>query len=260
MPNLVKTSTTASDNFAGWTSGVEGHERPQSAGIIQGSLVKFTNNSTWVTRDEEEISPDRELVPVDMPRITQKWEGGKPVETRVLQPGEKFPDVDALNAAIPREEWEKGPDGQERGPHQNQFLVYLLDLKTMDRFTFATGTVGGSIAISELKDRLVWMRKLRGANVFPVVTLSDVFMNTKFGGRQRPHFAIVRWVRLGGEGASEAPALPAPAEAAPLPEVSSPSMAADDGFLNDTLDDIGTEVAEPPKPAKVTKIGKKRVA
>jgi hypothetical protein len=259
MSALVKTERPA-DGFAGWTGDVEGRERSDNAGIIQGMLVKFTNNSTWVTRDEEEIAPDRELVPVDMPRITQRWEGGKPIETRILAPGEKFPDVDALNAAIPQDQWEEGPDGNRRGPYQNQCLVYLLDLKTMDRFTFATGTMGGTIAISELKDKLVWMRKVRGPNVFPVVTLGDVFMNTRFGGRQRPHFAIVRWVRLGGEGAGEAPALPAPAEAAPLPEVSSPPTAADDGFLNDDIGDIGTEVSEPTKPPKVTKIGKKKVA
>ena len=252
MNSLVRTNQPA-DGFTGWTGDVEGRARPQSAGIIQGVLVKFTNNSTWVTRDEEEIAPDRELVPVDFPRITQKWEGGRPVETRILEPGEKFPDVDALNEAIPREEWEKGPDGQERGPHQNQCLVYLLDLKTMDRLTFATGTVGGSIAIREVTDRTNWMRRMRGANVFPVVTLSDTFMNTKFGGRQRPHFQIVRWVRLGGEGAGEAPALPAP-EATALPVVDAPSMAED---LNDTLDDIGTVGSEPPKPPKGQKIKKK---
>jgi hypothetical protein len=35
--------------------------------------------------------------------------------------------------------------------------------------------------------------------VYPVVSLSDKFMNTRFGGRQRPHFLIKNWIRLGGE-------------------------------------------------------------
>ena len=38
------------------------------------------------------------------------------------------------------------------------------------------------------------MRRLRGQHVYPVVTLSNTFMNTKHGGRQRPHFVIKRWV------------------------------------------------------------------
>jgi hypothetical protein len=34
-------------------------------------------------------------------------------------------------------------------------------------------------------------------------------MKTKWGGRQRPHFQIVHWVRLGGEG-GKVEALPPP--------------------------------------------------
>jgi len=79
----------------------------------------------------------------------------------------------------------------------------------MDKYTFATGTTGGRIAIRELRDKLVWMRRLRGPNVYPVITLADKFMNTKYGGRQRPHFVIRRWVRLGGDG-GEVEALPPP--------------------------------------------------
>ena len=67
----------------------------------------------------------------------------------------------------------------------------------MDRYTFPTGTVGGQIAVRELVDKTKWMRKLRGANVYPVTTLSDTFMPTRFGGRQRPHFEIKRWISFG---------------------------------------------------------------
>jgi hypothetical protein len=136
----------------------------------------------------------------------------------------------------------------------------LLDLKTMDRFTFATGTTGGRIAIGELRDKLVWMRRVRGPNVYPVVTLGDVFMKTRYGGRQRPHFQIVRWVRLGGEGAGEAAALPAPAQ--PVAADSPPLVPGPTEDLNDSVSDIGCEeVSEPVKPPKVVKVGaKKKVA
>src|SRR5206468_11998745 len=64
-----------------------------------------------------------------------------------------------------------------------------------------------------------WMRKFRGAHVYAVVTLSDTFMNTKFGGRQRPHFLIKRWIILGGDGGEPVaqvvpPTLPSPGDAA----------------------------------------------
>ena len=113
------------------------HESDERSGnrIIQGTLVKFTNEAEWVTRDDEKISADHELIVTDILRVAQKWKDGKPVETRILGPGENFPDLEALNEAAPKSEWVEGPDGQKRGPHQNQYIAHALDPKTMDQFT-----------------------------------------------------------------------------------------------------------------------------
>jgi len=207
--DVVKKDPTSIDNFAGWDDGVEGDDRPQGAGIIQGNLIKFTNEAMWVTRDGDELSADLELVAVDVGRVVQKWSDGQPVETIILEPHQKFPDVEEMNEKVPKKEWVEGPDGNMRGPWQAQHILYLLDPKTMDKFTFPTGTVGGRIGIRELVDKTTWMRRLRGPNVYAVVLLSDTFMNTKWGGRQRPHFKIVRWVSLGSEG-GQVEALPPP--------------------------------------------------
>jgi hypothetical protein len=208
----------------------EGDERP---GVIQGTIVKFTNEAEWVTRDEEKLPADRELIATDIIRVVQKWLGGMPVETRVLGPGENFPDLETLNEAAPKSEWAEGPDGKKRGPWQSQYIVHLLDPKTMDRFSYATGTVGGGIAVRDLRDKVQqWMRRMRGQNVFAVVTLSDKVMKTKFGSRQRPHFVCVRWIELGG---SDATALPAPEAGSSGAEVEAPSLAEE---MNDSLDHI----------------------
>jgi hypothetical protein len=250
MTNIVKYEKPGGDNFAGWNEGVEGHDRPDGAGIIQGILLKFGNDAKWVTRDGDAIDPNLELVVVDLQRVVQRWEDGKPIETKILEPGEKFPDLAALNDAVPKEDWLEGPDGHPRGPFQAQHIVYLLDASQMQKYTFPTGTTGGSIAIRDLVEKLVWIRRLQGNNVFAVVTLGDVFMKTKFGGRQRPAFNIVRWARLGGD--SNAPALPAPpmtpVAAVPLETVAEPAKAEADDFLNDPLPDF---VAK--KPAKTGK-------
>src|SRR5262249_668985 len=116
---------------------------------------------------------------------------------------------EAMNEKVPREDWVEGPDGKLRGPWQPANFLYLLDPVTGDRVTFVTGTVGGRIAIQELCDKVSWMRRLRGQNVHAVVLLTDAFMKTGLGGRQRPDFKIVRWVRLGGDG-GEVEALPPP--------------------------------------------------
>ena len=242
---LMKTEAAVVDGFAGYEADTEGHDRPQGAGLIQGTLVKFTNEATWVTRDDDEIGGDLELIAVDVQRVVQKWEDGKPVETRILEPGEKFPDIEALNAEVPQSEWVAGPDNKLRGPWQAQHILYLLDPATMEKYTVATGTVGGRIAVSDLRDKIVWMRKTRGPSIYPVVVLSDKHMNTRFGGRQRPHFGIVRWVRLGGEGGGEVAALPAP-EAPPLAPVQEPSVSED---MNDALPG---DLAPTKKPAKAS--------
>ena len=116
----------------------------------------------------------------------------------------------------------KGPDGKMRGPWQAQRIVYLLNPETVDRYTFASGTTGGRIAINDLVERTKWMRKFRGAHVYPIVRLTDTFMNTRYGGRQRPHFQVLRWVILGGGGGGQPlPATEQPALAAPVTEQTS---------------------------------------
>jgi hypothetical protein len=128
----------------------------------------------------------------------------------------------------------------------------LVDLKTMGKFTYPTGTTGGQIAIRELRDKILWMRRARGSNVYAVVTLADKFMKTRFGGRQRPHFNIVRWVSLGGEG-GEVAALPAPTiSAATLAPVQEPTLAEDTNHSIDDLPGLGTveSTSSPKKPVK----------
>ena len=260
MSDIVKKDPTNIDNFAGWEDGVEGDDRPEGTGVIQGNLVKFSNEATWVTRDGDELPTDLELVAVDVGRVVQKWQDQQPVETIVLQPHQKFPDVEEMNEKVPKKEWIEGPDGNMRGPWQAQHIVYLLDLKTMDKYTFPTGTTGGRIAVRDLRDKTMWMRRLRGPNVYAVVLLSDTFMNTKWGGRQRPHFKIVRWVRLGGEGGESVEALPPPTDKPagqtttaqpelPLATVKEPTlkeeMGGDEIPWNDPIPDL--EKAKSPK-------------
>jgi hypothetical protein len=182
------------DGFEAYEDAIESAGDEQSNNqVIKGTLLKFTNEM-WVTREGEEISADLELVAVGVCRTVQRWKDQVPVEIIVLQPGQKFPDIEQLNAQTPYEDWTIGPDGKPRGPWQAQHIVYLLNPATMDRFCFPTGTIGGRICVRDLVERTQWRRRFSGANVLPVVTLSDTFMKTHYGGRQRPHFLIKRWI------------------------------------------------------------------
>jgi hypothetical protein len=157
---------------------------------------------------------------IDVGRVVQKWQDRNPdpANTIILAPGQKFPDVEKLNAEVPESEWEEGPDGKPRGPWQAQYVVYMLNPQKMDRYSYPTGTVGGGIAVRDLVDKTKLTRRFRSSHVYPAVLLSDVFWPTRYGGRQRPHFNIVKWVTLDGGGN----ALPAP-EQPMLPEVKLPS-------------------------------------
>jgi hypothetical protein len=200
------------DGFQGFEDAVEGADSPANR-LIQGQLVKFTNQSTFVTDGSEELPDHLELVAVNVTRVVQKWVDRQPIETIVLESGQKFPDIEKLNASVPQSEWREGPDGKLHGPWQAQYLVYLLNPSTAERYTYATGTVGGGIAVRDLVDRTQLMRKFRGENVYPAVIPSNTFMKTRFGGRQRPHFVIKRWIALGGGGAlpaTDQPALTGP--------------------------------------------------
>lgn len=196
--------------------------------VIVGNLIKFTNQAVWVLRDGQAVPPTLELVIVNIRRIVQRWVDHKPVDEDFIfvPPGEKFPDVEKMNEKVPRAEWTVGPEGRLSGPWQAQSVVYLLNPETMERYSYPTGTIGGSIAIGELAQSTRWMRTYRGADVYPVVRLTDTFMPTQFGGRQRPHFNIVRWVAFGADQqalqAPELPALPAPADNKAQADTASP--------------------------------------
>jgi hypothetical protein len=238
-------STTALDGFSGFNQEVEGDDdHPQGGSVIQGTLIKFTAEAEWVTGAGDPISRNQEFVVYDLLRIVQKWIDQKPVETIIVPPGEKFPNVKMMNDASPRSEWREDLNGNQVGPWQMQYIVYLFDAHTLDEHTFPTATIGGGMCCREIADKIAWMRKYKGPKVGAVITLADKFMNTRFGGRQRPHFQIKRWIGLAGGGVD---ALPEPApkpalgggavatpETPPWNEVEEPTLREE---LNDDLPD-----------------------
>jgi hypothetical protein len=237
-------ATTALDGFSGFNEEVEGDDRQQGGSMIQGTLIKFTSEAEWVTGNGDEMSRKQELIPIDIVRAVQKWIDRKSVETIIVPPGEKFPNVKAMNEAAPKSEWRENLNGEMVGPWQMQYLVYLLDAHALDKFTFPTSTIGGGMACRALADKVAWMRKYKGPKVSAVITLADTFMNTRFGGRQRPHFNVVRWIGFDTGGGGDA--LPAPKppvleggavakpEAPPWNEVEEPSLKEE---MNDDLPD-----------------------
>jgi hypothetical protein len=74
-----------------------------------------------------------------------RWRDQQPVETITERPDQPLPDVDKLNAKIPKKQWELGLDGQPRPPWQLEFVVYLMNPETADLWTFINSTTGARI-------------------------------------------------------------------------------------------------------------------
>jgi hypothetical protein len=145
---------------------------------------------------EDVVAADREFVVAEGFKVVQKWADQRPVKTDRYEMHEPLPDIDALNAAAPREEWVE-KFGQPTGPWDWNYVLRLVDLKTAQVFTYLTNSVGGGQAVRDLRQSVGMARRMYGDNVYPKVLLRDVFMNTKYGGRQRPHFEIVGYEELG---------------------------------------------------------------
>ena len=165
--------------------------------LVHGSLLKCVDGR-WGTQDDPDMT-GHQLLALTTAKANQRWQLKDLVDT-VVDTGTGLPDIDVLNAKIPRAEWEPGLDGQPRPPWQRQYVVYLLDTSDASLFTFANGTIGAKKAWQRLVDRVAWMRALRGAAVFPVVVLESRPMKTQFGAKLRSEFSITDWRDLGGAG------------------------------------------------------------
>jgi hypothetical protein len=207
------TKTEMLDGFDSEPEAADDQDANGARRVIQGDKLKFSNDFVWVSgSDEEEVSPETELIVAERTRVLQKWgKEGAPTETRFLEPQEPWPNLKALNEKVPKSEWREA-FGNMVGPYDAAWVLYLLDPLAGSKYTYVTNTTGGHMAVTDLTDKIRTLRMLRG-RCHPVVRLGSVHMTTKYGGRERPSFVVMRWVRLDGNTAlpvqEEQQALPA---------------------------------------------------
>ena len=187
--------------------------------LLRGTLLKWNEVDGYLDRDG--------VQPVEGPYLLwameegyQRWKDQTVVDEIIDKP---LPDLEQLNGAIPKSEWEPGLDGHPRPPYSHQYCVYLLDPNDGQFFTLMNSTVGMKILWESLAERWEVMRHLRGADVIAVVNLATrPFRTTKWGIKYRPDLKILEWRKPGGGGGDRlagpiapTPQLP-PASSAPL--------------------------------------------
>jgi hypothetical protein len=207
MNEITKTtpSALALDGFAAGYSHPSDTDNGGSSMEFDGSKLKFTNDSLWVDRDENEVQAW--LVALNVINRVQKWSGsgGAPVETITLKPGEPWPDVGEMNRTCPDEWFSKF--GKLTGPWAGEHVVLFADLNSMAGYWWPSPTtnIGASRCIRDLMGQTRRKRSLLGGQlVFPIVELSHTFMPTAYGGRERPHLIVQKWVTF-GDGKSALP-------------------------------------------------------
>jgi hypothetical protein len=199
----------------------DGFNSPTGGGrLIKG--IRISWNQEWT--DADGCAPPSEMLAIAIKEVLQRWQDGNPTVIATLP----LPDPDVLNEAIPVNEWEIGLDNKPTPPWAHNVVVYYIDPKGGGTYTYISPTVGGHIAVDQLHEAVKTKRFLEGAQVVPLVRLSDKPMKTRFGMKSRPHFEIVDW-RSPGNGAALPPA-PPPLQlqsgAAPASEPAAPEPAA----------------------------------
>ena len=196
--------------------------------LLRGTLLKWNEVDGY--RDRDGVQPvEGPYLLWGMEQGYQRWKDRTVVEEIIDKP---LPDLEQLNEAIPKSEWEPGLDGHPRPPYSHQYCVYLLDPNDGQFFTLMNSTVGMKMLWESLAERWEVMRHLRGADVIAVVNLATrPFRTAKWGIKYRPDLKILEWRKPGGGGGDRLagpvaprPQLP-PAPSAPPALTSTPAPA-----------------------------------
>jgi hypothetical protein len=186
--------------------------------VLLGTTALWNPEVKWHDRDGLPIPPGPKLV-LRMFTILRRWVDKMPVDITQYP----LPDVDALNATIPKP-WPPGLNGQEEPPWATYYVIQFCDPQTGALYTFANKTYGSKLAYERLEEQVAVTRALRGADLVPVVLLDQAPMKTvNFGMKSRPHLKVIEFkVPLGGGGEGDGQLMPK----APTPQLSGPTGAA----------------------------------
>jgi hypothetical protein len=171
---------------------------------------RYDEDHGW--RDRDGVPPTGVKVAIKIGECAIGW-----IDERQQVITQKPVDVDALNAAVPAETWRTNKfTGNKEPPYKAGIYVLLVDPETGATHRYVHHTVGARIAYEDLKEATAVMRRLRGENVYPAVTLDERPMKKKgdIWGK-RPAFTIVAWKSPGGERGQPLPAPDTPRLAAP---------------------------------------------
>jgi hypothetical protein len=217
--------------------------------LLRGTLLKWKEVNGYLDRDGVQPMEGPYLL-WGMEQGYQRWKDQTLIDEIIDKP---LPDLEQLNAAIPKSEWEPGLDGHPRPPYSHQYCVYLLDPNDGQFFTLMNSTVGMKMLWESLDERWRVMRHLRGADVIAVANLATrPFRTAKWGIKQRPDLKLEwRKPRGGGGDILAGPVAPTPQlpPASSAPSASSAPPAQTSTSVPAPMPDASTSPHAPPRSA-----------
>jgi hypothetical protein len=199
--------------------------------LLQGTRAACVDGEWSRASDGTEIPPDKLFLVLATAEGIQLWQDGQLVKEIIKKANQPLPDLEELNATIPKDTWEDGINGP-RPPYTHVWAVYLLDLDDGSVWTHLNSTNGAARATRELKSRVKWKRQLLGGRrVNPIVTLGKQLVSKTYK-KLGPNFIIVDWRDLD-------PGLPQPTAPRQLEDHTEKKP------FNDPVADIGRPVVEP---------------
>jgi hypothetical protein len=184
---------------------------PQTGSLIKGKVLRFKDD-TFQLDGAEIVEIGSRFTVTRIVTAWVKWNSEKLVDTRITRSGETHPHRSTLGD----DDQKLWPDGFDKKPQDPWRNTRYLDLVGADaqQMTFISSTVGGLIAVDDLRDQVALYRRARPGAV-PVVELQVTDFKTKFGLKSRPKFEVVDWIEPTAT-AIATPAPIAPATAAKL--------------------------------------------
>jgi hypothetical protein len=164
--------------------------------VIRGDIIKNVDGVTSCKTDPS-VNNSTVFLCVGTDVVLQKWQD-EHVEYIQRTPGVFLSALrQELNAKIPQDQWEIGLDGKQREPWEFAWLAYLVRVTDGAPFTFINSTKGCMRCIKAIESRTQNMTLLKGRHVAPIGKLVGITMPTKHGTKQRPHFEITGWHKIG---------------------------------------------------------------
>jgi hypothetical protein len=149
----------------------------------------YCTDGVWILNHIEVPRDTKKFWVVATAEGVQHWQDGELVKETIKKPGVELPDVQALNDAIPQEQWEHSDYGP-RAPYSHQYAVYLFDPQTGEIVSYMHNTNGAEIASSKLRSAIKWKSLTLGQRVRATVTLGQRLVSKKYM-KLGPHFNIV---------------------------------------------------------------------